>query len=180
MGKKLWTKEEYTKIKEFRKRIWNLFYCLDIHVDEDGNELLLPIEHFPPRSELRPGSPAVRLMEILTETGDKVSNESKDENMKFLRCEINLDAPLKTILSDMEVSVIYLQELKGNPQRKRLSIEVISQDFRALELQLQGKKVEEIAEEIFPAQYDRDEADAMRTVRYGLARIKKMIRGGDI
>jgi len=48
MGKKLWTKEEYTKIKEFRERILNLYYCLDIHVDEDGNELLCLLSIFLP------------------------------------------------------------------------------------------------------------------------------------
>jgi len=179
MRDKLWEKDQHARIVKLRERILELYYCLDIHVDEDGNELLLPIEHFPPRSELRPGRPAVRLIDILTETGDKVSNESKDEVMQFLRFEINLDAPLKTILSDMKVSVKYLQELKGNPQKQRVSISTMERDMKILEKEIPPKRTKsEIAREFFPEQYERDKNSALKEVGRCLDRIKEMLKGG--
>jgi len=100
----------------------------------------------------------VRLIEILTEKGDKFQmNRKMGHEVPEMRNK--LERSIEGHLSDMEVSVKYLQELKGI-RREKTSIEVIGQDFRALELQLQGKKVKEIAKK-FPS-----------TIRWGRGRRK--------
>jgi hypothetical protein len=173
MRDKLWGKDQRVRIVKLRERLKNV---LDCAADEVS---LLPIAHFPDPPEiasLKPWYPPVSLVNVLTETGDTAS---KDEEMKFLKCKINIDAPLKTILTFIESTVKYLQELKGNPQKQRVSISTMERDMKILEKGIPPRRTKsEIAREFFPEQYERDKNSALKEVDRCLDRIKEMIKGG--
>ena len=76
----------------------------------------------------------------MTETGEKAA---KDEDMKYLEFKINIDAPVKTILADIELTIYNFQKLKKNHKKLYLNLDRIGKDMDIFELHYyEGKNIE--------------------------------------
>ena len=105
------------------------------------------------------------------------------KNVKYELIKINLNAPLRIILGEIIAGISLMQKVKKNA--KKFNIDTLERDVGICELHLShGKKIREIAQEIYPDHFqedsEKDEDTAIREVKRSLARIKKLIKDGVI